>query len=78
METEKPPTAMLTSTSLSLDQIDLILADRIADARHAALVHQATSASAQAQRRPTQLRLRLAAALRTLACRLDPSPALNA
>jgi hypothetical protein len=66
--------------SPNLDQAHLLMADRLAEAQHHALVHLATST---AQRpagfvRGRPLRLRVATVLRGLACRLDPSVALNA
>ena len=63
----------------SLDQIHAHVQDRLAEAQHAALVHEAISASAM--RHPatsSRLRLRVAGALRDLACRLDSSLALPA
>ncbi len=60
---------MMTLGSPSLDTAYLVMQDRLADAAHEALVHQARRAS----RRPrTPLRPRLATALRALAGRLDP------
>ena len=60
--------------SSSLDQIQLMIQERRAQAEHAALVHQAQLAATP--RSP--MRPRLAAALRHLAYRLDSSLALSA
>jgi hypothetical protein len=53
--------------------------ERMAQAHHAALVDLARRGTPHPDRvRQSRLRPRLASALRGLACRLDPSPALNA
>jgi hypothetical protein len=59
-------------SSPSLDQIQFLIQDRIAEAQHAALVQQAIAAHASSRAWPA-LRPRLAVALRGLACRLDPA-----
>lgn len=62
-------------SSAALDQLHLTLQERLAEAEHASLVHEARAA-----RPPANLRLRLRAAtvLRQLACRLDSSLAVAA
>ena len=65
-------------SSPSLDQLHLVLADRLAEAQHAALVRQALRAGGPARPAPARLRLRMASLLRTLACRIDASLALPA
>jgi hypothetical protein len=63
-------------SSAALDQIPLQQQDRLADAAHAALVHQALSA--RPARPNLHVRLRAASILRQLACRLDSSLAARA
>ncbi len=67
-------------TSLSVDQIHLRLQGRLAEAEHAALVREALrgAAPSHAARLHSPLRMRMATALRALACRLDSSLAVAA
>jgi hypothetical protein len=68
---------MLSSASLD-HYVHLLIDERLAQAQHQALVDLAlTSLPHRAAIRQPRLRPRLASALRGLACRLDPSPALN-
>jgi hypothetical protein len=57
----------------SFEQVTSLIADRLADARHTALVQEALAAPGGAHRGRSGLRLRLASSLRDLAWRLDPS-----
>ena len=67
---------MPSAFSPDLDHAHLLVADRLAEVRHDALAHLATTAT-PVRPRTRRLRLRFATFLRGLACRLDPSPALN-
>jgi hypothetical protein len=66
-------------SSPSLDQMELLIQERRAQAVHAALVQQArAAAAARRMTHQSRLRPRMASALRHLAYRLDSSLALSA